>query len=162
MNPQLAFGISVLLGFVVWGLVTARYIWPALRNRRGPERFRPILFFHAFRFVGLAFAVPGVVSPDLPAAFTGPAAYGDLGACLLALTALGVLKTPLAPLAIWVFNLWGTADLLYAYYQGALGAQIEAGQFGAAYFIPTALVPLLLITHYLVFRMLLTGDSTAR
>jgi hypothetical protein len=25
--------------------------------------------FHSFRFVGLAFLVPGVVSPDLPAVF---------------------------------------------------------------------------------------------
>jgi hypothetical protein len=151
----------VLLGFFAWGLVIGRYIWPILRARRGPERFRPILSLHAFRFVGLAFLVPGVVSPDLPAAFTHPAAYGDLGACLLALFALGLLKHRGGLVAVWVFNLWGTTDLLYAYYQGGMGVGLEAGQLGAGYFIPTALVPLLLITHYLVFRMLLTGDSSA-
>jgi hypothetical protein len=158
MTPQLCFGISVLLGFLAWGLVAARYIWPALRVRSGPERFRPILLLHSFRFVGLAFLVPGVVGPELSTAFARPAAYGDLIACLLALTALGVLRTRIAPVVLWVFNLWGTGDLLYAYYEGVVGARLEAGQLGAGYFIPTALVPLLLITHGLVFRMLLQPE----
>src|SRR5688572_1257656 len=77
MDPQLRFGISVVLGFTVWGLVTARYSWPALRTMPGRAAFRPILLLHAFRFVGLAFLVPGVVAPDLPAAFARPAAYVD-------------------------------------------------------------------------------------
>ena len=155
MTPQLSFGISIALGFLAWGLVTARYFWPALRSKQGPERFRPILLLHSFRFVGLGFLVPGVVSPDLAPEFARPAAYGDLIACFLALASLAVLRSGIAPVLLWVFNLWGTGDLLYAYYQGALGAPLEVGQLGAAYFIPTALVPLLLITHGLVFRMLL-------
>ncbi len=32
---------------------------------------------------------------------------------------------------------------------------------GAAYFIPTILVPLLFVTHVLVFRLLLRGESRA-
>jgi len=59
---------------------------------------------------------------------------------------------------VWVFNLWGTADLLYAFYQGnAVG--FAPGQLGAAYFIPTVIVPLLLITHGLMFRLLLRGED---
>ena len=54
----------------------------------------------------------------------------------------------------WIFNLWGTADLLNAFYQ-ANHAGLLAGQLGAAYFIPTLLVPILLITHALAFRILL-------
>jgi len=49
-----------------------------------------------------------------------------------------------------------TLDLLYAFYQGNRTAiAYEPGLQGAAYFIPTVLVPLLLITHGLVFRLLL-------
>jgi hypothetical protein len=162
MPPQLAFGISIVLGFVAWGLVTARYIWPTLRAKPWPERTRPILLLHSFRFIGLAFLVPGVVSPELPASFARPAAYGDLIACLLALAALGTLKTRIGPIVLWVFSLWGTADLLNAYYQGAIGAGLDVSQFGAGYFIPTVLVPLLLITHGLLFRMLLRPDPDAR
>ena len=161
MIPQLLFGVSIALGFLVWSIVTARYIWPALRARSGPERFRPILLLHSFRYIGLAFLVPGVVAPELPAAFARPAAYGDLVASVLALGALAALQTRIRSIILWLFNLWGTADLLYAYYQGAIGTSLVPGLLGATYFLPTAVVPLLLITHGLVFRMLLLPDSGA-
>jgi hypothetical protein len=78
MEAQLVFDISVLMGLVVWGIIGARDIWPALRRRPRAQALRPLLLLHAFRFVGLAFLVPGVVSPDLPDGFARPAAYGDL------------------------------------------------------------------------------------
>src|SRR5262249_34196928 len=59
---------------------------------------------------------------------------------------------------VWVFNLWGSADLLYAFYQGN-SVGFAPGQLGAAFFIPTFVVPLLLITHGLMFRLLLQGED---
>ena len=104
--------------------------------------------------------MPGVVSPDLPAAFARPAAYGDLVTAVLALLALAALQSRLGIVLVWVFNLWGIADLLYAFYQGNLtGIGPALGQLGAAYFIPTLVVPLLLITHGLVFRLPLKRDG---
>jgi hypothetical protein len=161
MPPAAVFGISVLLGFVGWGMIGARYIWPALRGRSRTEALRPVLLLHVFRFVGLAFLVPGVVSPDLPDAFAQPAAYGDLATSLLALLAIATLGTRLGTIIVWVFNVIGTVDLLNAFYQGnRLGVGMTPGLQGAAYFIPTVLVPLLLVTHALVFRILL-GPSGA-
>jgi hypothetical protein len=58
----------------------------------------------------------------------------------------------------WIYNIWGTLDLLNAFYQGNAAA-LQAGQLGAAYFIPTLFVPLLLITHGLAFRILLQPQS---
>src|SRR5215468_2144635 len=146
MPPLALFGISVAFSFVAWGLVVGRYVWPALRNQPRADALRPLLNLHAFRFIGLAFLVPGVVSPDLPAAFARPAAYGDLIAAILAMLALAALKTRLGIPLAWVFNLWGTMDLLYAFYEGNQ-AGLGPGQLGAAYFIVTVLVPLLFITH---------------
>jgi len=157
--PAALFGLSIVLGFVAWGLVAAHYIWPALRRRSREDALRPLLLLHCFRFIGLAFLVPGVVSPELPRAFAVPAAYGDLVAALLALLALAALRSPLGIPLVWAFNLVGTADLLHAYYQGRIGVGIEPGQLGAAYFIPTVVVPLLLVTHVLVFRLLLERDK---
>src|SRR5262245_30287956 len=117
MPPLAFFGISVALGFVAWGIVAARYLWPALRNQPRARALPPLLLLHSFRFIGLAFLVPGVVSPDLPDAFARPAAYGDLTAAVLALLALAALPSRLGILLVWVFNLWGSADLLYAFYQ---------------------------------------------
>src|ERR1700674_5191681 len=75
----------------VWSAVAWHYIWPALREHPSPENLKPILLLHGFRFLGLAFVVPGVVSPELPAAFAQPVAYGDLISAILALLALATL-----------------------------------------------------------------------
>jgi hypothetical protein len=161
MLPLAFFGISVGLSFAAWGIIAALYLWPALRNLPRARALRPLLLFHSFRFVGLAFMIPGVVSPELPGAFARPAAYGDLIAAMLALLALAGLPSRLGIGMVWVFNLWGSADLLYAFYQGLIGVGIKPGQLGAAYFIPTAVVPFLMITHGLVFRILLSGGAGA-
>jgi hypothetical protein len=93
MPPLAIFGISVPLSFVVWGIISAHYLWPALRTLPRAHALQPLLLFHCFRFIGLAFLVPGVVSPNLPDAFARPAAYGDLIAAVLALLALAGLHS---------------------------------------------------------------------
>ena len=161
--PQLCFFVSIAFSFVAWGTVTARYVWPDLRQRERAEALRPLLVLNSFRFVGLAFLVPGVVSPDLPPAFAQSAAVGDIIAAVLALLALLSLSSGVGVLVAWIFNLWGSADLLNAFYQ-ANHAGLSAGQLGAAYFIPTFVVPLLLIAHGVVFWILLRppGESAVR
>lgn len=159
MPPQALFGISVVLSFVAWGIVSRRYIWPALRSQPRANALQPLLLLHAFRFVGLAFLVPGAVPPNLPTVFARPAAYGDLATSILALLAVAALQSRPGIILVWAVNFLGSADLLYAFYQGNRVGLIP-GQQGAAYFIPTILVPLLLITHGLVFRLLLKRDGT--
>ena len=154
MLPQLSFFVSIAFSLIGWGIVTARYIWPELRLRQRAEALRPLLILHSFRFIGLAFLVPGVVSRDLPSSFAHSAAYGDIIAATLALLSLLLLPIGAGVVVTWIFNLWGTADLLNAFYQ-ANHAGLLPGQLGATYFIPTVIVPLLMITHVLAFRVLL-------
>ena len=158
MLPQLSFFASIGFSFIAWGIVVGRYIWPELRHRPRAEALRPLLVLHSFRFIGLAFLVPGVVSSDLPSAFSHSAAYGDIAAAALALLSLLLLPRFGGVVTAWVFNLWGSADLLNAFYQ-ANASGLAPGQLGAAYFIPTVVVPLLLITHGLAFRILLQRES---
>jgi hypothetical protein len=160
MQAQLAFFVSIAFSCIAWGIVTARYIWPELRLRQRAEGLRPLLILHSFRFIGLAFLVPGVVSPDLPSAFAHSAAYGDIIAAILAWFALISLPSASGVVIAWIFSLWGTADLFNAFYQ-ANHAGLMAGQLGATYFIPTFIVPLLLITHGLGFRILLQHQSVS-
>ena len=163
MLPQLYFFVSIAFSFIAWAIVTSRYIWPALRLRPRAEALEPLLILHSLRFEGLAFLVPGVVSSDLPPAFAHSAGYGDMIAAALALLSLLSLRHKVGIVVVWIFNIWGTADLLNAFYQ-ANHAGLLAGQLGAAYFIPTFLVPLLLLTHGLIFRILLQhhGESATR
>jgi len=163
MSTQIAFFASIALSFIAWGIVTARYIWPRLRLRSRSEALQPLLIVNMFRFEGLAFLVPGVVSTDLPPAFAHAAAYGDVIAAMLALLALLTSSRDIGVLFAWGFNLWGAADLLNAFYQ-ANSAGLLAGQLAATYFIPTLVVPMLLITHIVAFRVLLQhpGEAAAR
>jgi hypothetical protein len=166
MPSPVLFAISVVFGLAVWGAVAWHYIWPALKENAGPENLKLILLLHGFRFLGLAFLLPGVVSPELPAAFAQPVAYGDFITAILALLTLAALETRAGTLWAWVFNTFGTADLLFAFYVGGrISLPDTPGLLGAGFFILTAYVPLLLITHGLAFRVLLRAkvfDSPRR
>jgi hypothetical protein len=161
MPPQLYFFASIVFACIAWGIFTSRYIWPRLRQLPRAEALRPLLILHSFRFIGLSFLVTGVVSPDLPSGFANPAAYGDIAAATLALLALATQQTRAGVVVAWAFNLWGSFDLVSAFYHGA-AAGLMPGQLGAAYFIPTFLVPLMLITHALMFRILARTEGARR
>jgi hypothetical protein len=154
------FFVSIVFSLIAWGIVAARYIWPELRVLPRVEALRPLLTLHIFRFIGLALLVPGVVSSDLPPTFARYAAYGDIIAAILALVALLLLPSAAGVAAAWIFNLWGSADLLNVFYQGN-HTGLLAGQLGATFFLPTVIVPLLLITHGLAFRILLQRQHQA-
>jgi len=160
MREQVSFFVSMVFSFVSWSVVASSLILPELRRRGRVEALRPLLMLHSFRFVGLAFLVPGVVSPDLPAVFAEGAAYGDIIAAALALLTLALLPGRPGIVAAWIFNLWGSADILHANYEG-IRLGVQAGQLGAAYFLPTFIVPLFLITHGLMFWLLVRNENEA-
>jgi hypothetical protein len=164
MSALAVFGVSVMMSFVAFGIVTNFYILPHLRNIPRENALIALIVPHAFRFVGLSFLVPGVVSPSLEQAFAIPAAYGDFCASILAVIAIFALsaRSHWAIPLVWLFNIWGFADLYFAIYQGVIGVGITPGSLGAAFFLPTALVPPLLITHGLIFWLLLRASQTVR
>src|SRR5437899_3694404 len=116
MPAQALFGLSVAFGFITWGIIAAQYFWPLLRSQSRVEALRPLLILHSFRFIGLAFLVPGVVSPDLPRAFATAGAFGDIVAAALALLSLLSLQSAPGLLIAWIFNVWGSVDLVNAFY----------------------------------------------
>lgn len=151
------FGLSVLMSFAASGLVATLYVWPRLQRTPREDALTALVTPHAFRFVGLSFLVPGVVAPSLPSAFAAPAAYGDLIAAILAVISVLALsaRASWAAAIVWVFGIWGSLDLLNAFYQGEIGVGIDARDLGAAFYIPTFIVPPLLVSHGLIFWLLL-------
>ena len=152
MTPFQIFGLQFALSLVVGALLARWHVWPRLAALPTRRALPPLLFVHATRYIGLVFLVPTVVPPGVPAAFAVPAAYGDLLAAGLALVALLALRRewPGALGLCWLFNGVGTADLLYAVSQGI---RLDV-QLGAAYYIPILAVPVLLITHAMIFVLL--------
>src|ERR1700722_18681561 len=149
MSPEPLFQIHLVLGYVAWLLCFGVYIWPRLQAMEHFEAQRAIGTLHSFRFFGLVFLLPGVVSPDLPASFAAFAAYGDLATGVLAMLALLTVRIrPLFWALVVAFNLVGTVDLLLDYGHAVqLGLPQRAGELGATYAIPIIYVPLLMITH---------------
>ncbi len=155
MGLRLAFLLDIVGVFLAFGVVAGLYIWPRLKALPRPEALRILALPHMFRFEGLSLLFPGVVSPLLPAAAAIPAAWGDFGAAILALVAVTALtrRWPFAIPLVWLLNVWGTLDLLNAYYRG-LSLNIDAGLFGAAFYLPALVVPPLLVLHGMSFMLL--------
>ena len=122
---------------------------------------RAIATLHSFRFFGLVFLLPGVVSPELPAGFAVFAAWGDFATGVLAMLALLTIRIrPLFWLFVIAFNLTGTVDLVVDYYDAIqLDLPAHAEWFGATYAIPIIYVPLLMITHIAAFYFLLRPQT---
>ena len=160
MSTETIFRIHLVLGYVAWLLCFSVYIMPRLKSLGRVEAQRAIATLHSFRFFGLVFILPGVVGPNLPAGFATFAAYGDLATGVLAILAL--LTVGLRPL-FWAFvvafNLVGATDIIVDYYH-ATRADLPAiaGQLGAMYAIPIIYVPLLMITHFTAFYLLLRPE----
>jgi hypothetical protein len=160
MTAQQIFGLQVLLSFVLFTLVARWYVSPRLAALPVDRALQPLLVLHATRHMGLVFLVPTVVGGTLPASFAAAAAYGDLLAGVLALAALVALRarSRVAMPLTWLFNVAGLLDLVNAFYQGLT----HDVQLGAAYYIPTFIVPALVVTHVMMFGLLLRHPTSAR
>jgi hypothetical protein len=162
---NLPFVLSIAGAFLTSSVVAAIYVWPALRAMPRHDALRLIAAFHAFRFFGMNFMVTGFVSAELSPRLAAEVGWGDLIAAMLALLSMAALSwrwTIAIPL-VWIFNIWGTLDLLNAYYMGVtkIGGP---GLLGAGIYVPALYVPLLLVSHVLAFMILLragTGEKEA-
>ena len=148
MDTQAIFGLQFVMSLVVWSLIAMWILAPWLAKMPKNQALLWLTLPHAFRYIGMVFLVPGVLAQPLPDAFAIPAAYGDLLTGVLALLALIALRAGWvgAVALVWLFNIVGTVDLL-----NALRHLDVAPAFGAAWYIPTFLVPLLLVTHFMMF-----------
>jgi hypothetical protein len=156
MNAMLIFGISALLTFVSGCAAAMFFAWPWLRTKARSQALAWLVTPHMFlRFIGLSFLVPGVVSPSLPAGWAVPVAYGDLVAGILAIVAsIGLAKRSSWSIpAVWLFNIWGFADLAFGGYEGPRN-HLQPGALGAGYYLITGIVPLLMMSHLLIFGLL--------
>jgi hypothetical protein len=135
--------------------VTARlYLLPLVPRIRPQQILVPILLLHSMRHLGMMFLTRGATYPGLPLQFAYPAAFGDLITAFLAFVAIPLVLrgARLAKPAVWIFNIFGTLDLLVAITTATIyNAPVT---MGPAYWIPAFWVPLLLVTHYVTFVLL--------
>jgi hypothetical protein len=155
-----SFQILVLqsaLSLAAWALIGGWLVIPWLERKPPDEALMLLVLPHTFRHVGASLLVPGLVAPSMPTGFAMATAAGDLvtvGLAWICLVALR-LRWEYAVGLVWVFNIVGTADLLINLSRAVrLGV---APHLGAAWYGPAFVVPLMLVAHVLLFRMLLRG-----
>ena len=127
--------------------------WP---TSPGMKRYKSCFCHMPFAMYGLFFLVPAFVTSDLSPSFANITAYGDLATAVLAIVALLALRAKFAfalPL-VWLVNLVGTVDLIKA-----LSEAENIPHLGVVSFVPTFIVPLLLVSHVVIFTRLLRKNT---
>jgi len=149
------FGLQFLVSFVVYALIARWYLVQRLAALPLRDALQPLLLLHSLRTLGMTLLVPAVVSSEVPRQFAVQLAYGDLLAAGLALLSLAALRARagFAIALVWIFNIEGFLDLLNAFYLG-VRHDVTRYQLGAAWYTPTYVVPALLVTHLMIFSML--------
>jgi hypothetical protein len=150
------FVISYAVAFLAFGLIARWYVWPAVADRAPKSALTPLLLYACLRVNGLMFVMPGLVSPALPEAFARPVAYGDFTAVVLALLSLAALRyeLALATALLWLFNVVGTSDLVYANIS-TFKDHVDPVSLGVSYYLAVVNVPAMLVVHVLIFAYLL-------
>lgn len=156
MTVMEIFFIQFLFSLIVFSFLAWWYLTPWLGSLSPSTALSVLLLPHVFRHIGMSFLVPNLNSGGLPQAFANSAGYGDLISAVLALVALLAVRYNAfrAVLFVWLFNIVGTIDLA-----NALRQTDVINYFGATWFIPTFFVPILLVSHWMIFWRLLSRQG---
>ena len=160
MDNVTIFWMQLLVSLVVCTIVVAWYVWPYLTKLSLNAALIPPLFVHVPRYVGMTLLVPYMMDPKLPKDFLFGAAYGDLLEAALALVCLFALRSNwrFAVRLVWVTNTWGFLDLLNGV-RGVLTINVPSFNLGTIWYIYTFYAPMVVVSHVLIFMILIKSTS---
>lgn len=150
------FLIQLIMSIFVFILLAKWAISPWLNEKAANIAMMILVAPHAIRHIGLTFLIPSVTEPSLSQAFAFTTAWGDFVSAVLAIIVLFALKHNIKaaiPL-LWLFNIIGTIDLIMALSQADVVSML-----GGTWYIPTFFVPLLLVTHGMIFVRLFSNKG---
>lgn len=161
MNNVAIFWLQLLLSLGVCVLVAAWYVWPSLTKLSRNSALIPLLFVHVPRYVGMTLLVTGMIDPKLPREFLSSAAYGDLLEAALALASIFALRRNwrFAVPLVWVTNTWGFVDLLNGV-RGVLNLNVPSFNLSTVWYIYTFYAPLVIVSHLMIFWILIKSKSS--
>jgi hypothetical protein len=108
--------VNLVANTVIFYVAARIYLFPLIPRVRPQQIVVPILLLHSMRHLGLMFLTRGATFPEMPPQFAYPAAFGDLITAVLAFLAIPLVLygSRLAKPAVWIFNIFGTLDLITA------------------------------------------------
>jgi hypothetical protein len=160
MNSVSIFWLQLISSVLVFSIVMAWYVWPALTKLSLNSALVALLFVHVPRYIGMTLLVTGMVDPKLSREFLSGAAYGDLIeaaaalACIFALRSNWRVAVPL----VWVTNSWGFVDLLNGV-RGVVQLNVPSFNLNTIWYVYTFYAPLVLVSHVMIFWILIKSKS---
>ena len=160
MDSFQIFGLQMTLSLIVFALLGKWYIAPMIASWQLYDALILLIFPQALRHLGLTVLASAAVDPNFPKEWSVPAAVGDMVAEILAIACLLALhaRSPIAIGLVWLFNIEGFLDFLFVIGQG-MRLDITRFQFNGFWYVPTFWVPVLLVSHVLIFNLLLKKRS---
>src|SRR5271168_5318419 len=160
MDSIQIFWMQILTSVFVFGIIALWYVRPYLTTLSRNSALVPLLFVHTFRYVGMTLLVAGMIDPKLPREFLSSAAYGDLLEAALAITSIFALRSNwrFAVPLVWVTNTWGFADLLNGV-RGVLQLNVPSFNLSTIWYIYTFYAPLVIVSHLMIFWILIKSRS---
>jgi hypothetical protein len=160
MNSVTIFWMQLITSVFVFGIVAVWYVWPSLTKASRNSALTLLLFVHVPRYVGMTLLVTGMVDPKLPTEFLSSAAYGDLLEAALAFASIFALRSNwrVAVPLVWVANTWGFVDLLNGV-RGVLQLNVPSFNLATFWYVYTFYAPLVLVSHLMIFWILIKSKS---
>jgi hypothetical protein len=160
MNNVTIFWMQLLTSVFVFGIIAVWYVWPSLTKLSRNSALILLLWVHVPRYVGMTLLVTGMVDPKLPREFLSGAAYGDLLEAALALASIFALRSNwrIAVPLVWVANTWGFVDLLNGV-RGVLHLNVPSFNLATFWYVYTFYAPLVLVSHLMIFGILVKSRS---
>jgi hypothetical protein len=155
MDSIQIFWMQILTSVFVFGIIALWYVRPYLTTLSRNSALIPLLFVHAFRYVGMTLLVAGMIDPKLPREFLSSAAYGDLLEAALALASIFALRSNwrFAIPLVWVANTWGSLDVLNVL-RGVITSHLPHYHLESIWYIYTFYAPLVVVSAVMIFVVL--------
>jgi hypothetical protein len=144
------------MSILVFSLLAKWVVWPWLNEKTVGIALMILVAPHTIRHIGLTFLVPSVTDPAISQNFALLTAWGDFTAGVLAILVLFALRHhwKMARPLLWLFNILGSLDLLKA-----LSNPDVVPTLAGTWYIPTFWVPVLLVSHAMIFILLVKGKN---
>lgn len=147
---------TIFSWIVVFGIIAKYFFVNKLDKLPLNIALQILIIFHWFRYIWLTFLLPENAVGNLPDSFTYPVAIWDTISAILALIWFFLLQnnSSKARFTVWFQNIFGISDLLYALVISLL-LWMNDNWWGAIWWIISVWVPFLLVTHFLMIRLLI-------
>jgi len=156
MSPTTLFGVQFSFSLILFALLAAWYIGPALRRLPVSDALVPLFLVHALRYLPSSAFAPGQVDARVPADAMAAIAFGDLASAVLALLAALFLRYRWSGAlgVAWIVNIVTSIDWLYAGFLAA-SRQLVTYPLGGNWYIINYYVPVIGVIHLMIFARLL-------